>query len=70
MKPLTRNQASELTGLSVRTIDRMIADGTLTARKYKRAVRIDSEALLQYKDAAKMAPRAETTADVHTERTA
>jgi len=39
--PLTRHEAAERSGLSVRSIDRLVADGTLPARKFKRAVRID-----------------------------
>ncbi len=37
---MTRAQAADYLQVSTRTIDRMIADGTLTARKVRHSVRI------------------------------
>lgn len=51
-KPLTRYEAAQQTGLSVRTIDRLIAEKVLVARKYKRAVRIDGESFQKYQERA------------------
>ncbi len=56
-RPVTRQSAAQQLGLSIRTIDRMIADGTLPARKFKRAVRIDGLAFQKLITAAVKAPR-------------
>lgn len=42
---VTKTEAAELTQLSVRTIERLIASGQLKARKIGRAVRIPASAL-------------------------
>jgi predicted DNA-binding transcriptional regulator AlpA len=48
VKPLTRKQVSEITGLSVKTIDRAIQKGDLETRKYDRAVRITAESFQRW----------------------
>lgn len=45
---MTREEAADQLGLSIRTIDRMVAKGILPALKHKRAVRISTEGFLRY----------------------
>jgi hypothetical protein len=62
-RPITRQKAAEISGLSVRTIDRAIALGELPARKFKRAIRIDGEGFRKW---LQLAEANITTTPVHT----